>query len=102
MYMSGYRCFSCAAAQGADFAGFLCPACGGNLDIRYDYAAAAKTLAEDLAQDLARYSRDLFRYRALLPLRKSTTTFPLRIGGTPLVRAPRLGSRHRGDRPEGH
>ena len=35
--MNGYRCLACSTEQSADFAGFVCPACGGNLDITYDY-----------------------------------------------------------------
>ncbi len=87
MHMNGYRCFACAAEQGADYAGFECPACGGNLDITYDYAAAA----EELAGGFGERPRDLFRYQALLPVKERQAPFPLQIGGTPLYQASRLG-----------
>jgi len=70
-----------------DFAGFLCPDCGGNLDITYDYAAIAKDVAGGFGND----QNDLFRYAPLLPVRETDAPFPLRIGGTPLYAAARLG-----------
>ena len=70
-----------------DFAGFLCPDCGGNLDITYDYAAIAK----DVAGGFGDGQNDLFRYAPLLPVKETDAAFPLRVGGTPLYAAPRLG-----------
>jgi threonine synthase len=87
MNMSGYRCMACSATRAADFDGFLCPACGGNLDITYDYAAAASEMGGRFPDGC----RDLFRYAALLPLQQPRSPFPLRVGGTPLYPAPRLG-----------
>ena len=77
--MNGYRCIACAETQAADFAGFVCPSCGGNLDITYDYAA----IREEIEQDLG--------FAALLPVSRLDAPFPLRVGGTPLVAAKRLG-----------
>ena len=85
--MNGYSCIACAEPQAVDFAGFLCPGCGGNLDITYDYAAIAKDVAGGFRDD----QNDLFRYAPLLPVRKTDTAFPLRVGRTPLYAAPRLG-----------
>ena len=87
MRMNGYRCIACAKSQAADFAGFVCPGCGGNLDITYDYAAIAK----DVAAGFGDGRNDLFRYAPLLPVRDTDAPFPLRVGGTPLYAAPRLG-----------
>lgn len=89
MYAQGYRCFACAEVQSIDFAGSLCPHCGGNLDITYDYAAAANAIAGGFRDN----GRGLFRYQALLPLKQVVEPFPLRIGCTPLYRARRLGER---------
>ena len=86
-HMNGYRCFACAAVQPANYAGYACPSCGGNLDVTYDYAAVAGKVAGGFAKN----SRDLFRYQALLPVRQTQSPFPLRIGGTPLYEASRLG-----------
>jgi len=87
VHMNGYRCFACAAEQSADYAGFECPSCGGNLEVTYNYAAAA----EELAGGFEEHPRDLFRYQALLPVERLCSPFPLRIGGTPLYPASRLG-----------
>jgi len=80
MNMDGYRCFACCATQTADFEGFLCPLCGGNLDISYDYVKAAKNIDESFSKGAS----DLFRFSALLPLKQPRPPFPLRVGGTPL------------------
>ena len=82
MNMNGYSCFACSATQSADFEGFLCPVCGGNLDISYDYDKAASEIDEGFGDA----SADLFRFAALLPLEKDRPTFPLHVGGTPLYR----------------
>ena len=87
MSMNGYRCFACSATQAADFDGFLCPVCGGNLDISYDYDAVANIIGDSFLQG----PNDLFRFAALLPLKQPRSPFPLRVGGTPLYRAHRLG-----------
>jgi threonine synthase len=85
--MNGYRCFSCAETQNADFTGCLCPSCGGNLDITYDYETIAQEI-EQLGIDSARY---IFTYAPFLPVRKPKASFALRIGATPLYAASRLG-----------
>ncbi|MDX2410426.1 MAG: threonine synthase [Woeseiaceae bacterium] len=77
--MKGYRCIACAELQAADFVGFVCPSCGGNLDITYDYAA----IREEIERD--------FNFAPLLPVSRLDAPFPLRVGGTPLVAAKRLG-----------
>ena len=91
--MNGYRCIACAATQAADFAGFVCPDCGGNLDITYDYAAITDKVAEGFGEVFDDGRTDLFRYAPLRPVRATDTPFPLRVGGTPLYAAPRLGER---------
>lgn len=78
--MNGYRCFACSTIQAADFEGFLCPVCGGNLDITYDYNEAGKRIDAGFSKSAG----DLFQFAALLPLQKSRPRFPLRVGGTPL------------------
>lgn len=78
--MSGYRCFACPAVQTEDFEGFLCPVCGGNLDITYDYDEALTSIDESFSNG----SGDLFRFAALLPIVQPRPRFPLHVGGTPL------------------
>ena len=80
--MNGYRCIACNTEQGPDFAAFTCPACGGNLDITYDYAGIDSDFGP---------GEGMFRYASMLPCPDPGTLLPLRIGGTPLYRAQRLG-----------
>ena len=68
--MNGYRCFTCDKTQAAEFDGFVCPSCGGNLDVEND------------------------RQSILGQIRQSpfdTSRIPLQIGNTPLYAAERLG-----------
>ena len=80
MSMNGYQCVACAVTQSSGFEGFLCPACGGNLDISYDYDEAATKIDKSFGDG----SSDLFRFAALLPLKWPRPPFPLRVGSTPL------------------
>ena len=73
--MNGYRCIACNIEQGADYDGFVCPSCGGNLDVTYDYAAIDPAFGD---------GEGMFRYASLLPCSDPCTTLPLTIGGTPL------------------
>ena len=85
---SGFRCFRCGTEQGADFGGYVCPACGGNLEVRYVWPKGAPA---GWWRDESR--RDIFRYRALLPVSRLELASPLRVGMTPLYAAPRLGAK---------
>jgi threonine synthase len=68
--MTGFRCFACDETQAADFAGWVCPDCGGNLDVVND----RDTIIDQV-------NRPLF----------DTQRIPLQIGNTPLYPAARLG-----------
>ncbi len=83
---SGFRCFRCGAEQGAEFSGYVCPVCGGNLEVRYRWpqgGLAGGWLDEG--------RRDIFRYRALLPVSDLGLASPLRVGMTPMYQPSRLG-----------
>ncbi len=80
MSFDGYQCIACSTTQATDFGGFVCPSCGGNLDISYDYDAVASSIDNDFSNG----PNDLFRYAPLLPLQQPRSPFPLRVGGTPL------------------
>ena len=80
--MKEYCCIACNVTQSADYDGFVCPACGGNLDISYDYGAIDTDFGN---------GDGIFGYAPLLPVRNPDQLFPLVIGGTPLYEAQRLG-----------
>jgi len=86
MNMNGYSCIACSMTQAENYDGFLCPVCDGNLDVTYDY----HTAAEEIDEDFPKVPNDIFRFSALLPLKRPRSVFPLRIGGSPLYRAQRL------------
>ncbi len=89
MYMTGFACLACEATYPADFDGYLCPDCGGNLDVTYDYELIRKHLDHEAIFPAER--ADAFRFKPFLPIRDIDLAPPLRIGMTPLYHAPRLG-----------
>jgi len=65
---------------------YVCPSCGGNLEVEYDWAVAGAALTrERLASD---GDRTMWRYAPLLPTAGRLEGPP--VGWTPLVEAPRL------------
>jgi len=64
-------------------------ACGGILDIVYDYDYIKKTLTKE---KLAARPYTMWRYRELLPVEETTSDTPLRVGWSPLYEADRLGA----------
>ncbi|RMF73558.1 MAG: threonine synthase [Planctomycetota bacterium] len=84
-------CVRCGTAQPPGGA-WTCPACGpddGILDVRYDLAAAATTLAR---KSLAARTRSHWRYRELLPLDDAHCPQDGTVGWTPTIEAPRLAA----------
>lgn len=86
-YFSGLRCYRCGTEQAGTFGGYVCPACGGNLEVRYAWPRGAPP-----RWWLDEGRTDIFRYRALLPVSRLELAAPLRVGPTPLYPAPRLGA----------
>ncbi len=90
MYMTGFKCIHCGAELPADYAGYTCPECGGNLDIRYDYEAIRSAL--DKKNPFSAPRQDQFKYHILMPIEDVSHAPPLRVGATPLHRVNRLGA----------
>jgi threonine synthase len=63
---------------------------GKPLLVCYDLAAVAKVLSKEA---LARRSPDLWRYRELLPVRRTQDIVSLGEAMTPLIRLPRLAAK---------
>lgn len=65
-----------------------CKSCGGILDIIYDY----KYIKPRLTREKLKVSRDnsMFRYIDLLPIKEGSKLTPLRVGLSPLYKAPKL------------
>ncbi|MDE6880807.1 MAG: threonine synthase, partial [Oscillospiraceae bacterium] len=63
-------------------------ACGGILDIVYDYDYIRTVLTRDVLA--ARRENSMWRYRELLPVEEDTPAPPLRVGWSPLYQAKAL------------
>lgn len=93
-FVTGLRCVRCNTPTPLADDVYTCGACGGNLQVEYDYDSLRRTWNKD---DLAR-SADytIWRYAPLYPTAAKLDCPP--IGWTPLLRATqleqRLGLRH--------
>src|SRR5688572_4757411 len=65
-----------------------CEECFGPLEVKYDLAQLKGEVSREAFD---RRRGGMFRFRELLPLTETVPTFALEVGGTPLLRAPRLG-----------
>lgn len=91
MSIVGLKCVECGREHGVAEVDYVCPACGGNLDVRYDYDSI---VARGFTRSALAADRNLtmWRYRALLPLRDSSPAPPLSVGWTPLYDCSRLAA----------
>jgi threonine synthase len=86
--LTGFSCIECARLFRVSEIEYVCPECGGNLDVLYDYAGIGKRLTrESLAADR---NYTIWRYRALLPVEDSWPVPPLAVGWTPVYDCQRL------------
>ncbi|MGE0882513.1 MAG: threonine synthase [Blastocatellales bacterium] len=83
-----YKCLECARTFQASQIKYVCPECGGNLDVRYDYERISQHFSKaSLAADR---NLTIWRYRPLLPMKSTSPVPPLSVGWTPLYDCPRL------------
>ena len=62
----GYQCSVCGKTYSADFKGYVCDSCGGNLNVILDYEQIRKTVKpEDI---FSSGEKSLWRYLPLLPV----------------------------------
>jgi threonine synthase len=90
MNMTGFECVACGQRQGTEYRAYVCPACGGNLQVTYDYERVRAEL--DPARPFGHRREDIFRYLPLLPIGDLSLAPRLRIGATPLYPARGLGA----------
>lgn len=86
-YVSGLRCVRCSGACAMTDTIYTCAACGGNLQIEYDYDAVRRGWSRDELD--GNPDRSIWRYQPLYPV-ETKIEFPP-IGWTPLFRTPGLG-----------
>jgi threonine synthase len=88
--VTGFKCVECARSFGVSEIEYVCPDCGGNLDVIYDYERAGEQLNKTtLAADR---NFTIWRYRALLPIEDILLAPPLSVGWTPIYDCPRLAA----------
>lgn len=90
-FVTGLTCISCRRTVKRTPALYVCPVCGGNLDVDYDYGAVGHALTK--AALAANRDATIRRWLPLLPVDDLASLPPLDIGGTPLYRPARLGER---------
>lgn len=87
-YVVGFKCVECSQEHQPGAVEYVCPACGGNLDVIYDYRRIAGKLSPStLAAD---QDRTIWRYRALLPIEEGSAVPPIPVGWTPTHECRRL------------
>lgn len=92
-HIRGYKCTICGAEYDLDEITYVCPEHGadGIVDVVYDYALLRSRLNIGAFTDGGLHHSGMWRYKALLPVHGDTPVPQLRVGGTPLYAAPRLG-----------
>ncbi len=82
------QCISCGKEHEQDEVGYVCSACGGNLQVIYDYNLIKKRLSyEELKENR---HMDMWRYWDLLPISDLKEVSGLQIGYTPLYKYKNL------------
>jgi threonine synthase len=91
MHVVELRCTRCDRAYQPEPGRYTCDDCGqvGTLDVVYDYEPVARELTKQRL--LANHDESMWRYLPLLPIESETPVSNLRVGGTPLIHAERLG-----------
>jgi threonine synthase len=90
MNVTHLECALCGKRYEARRLHNLCTECGRPLLVRYDLAAAARTLTRE---SLKGRRADLWRYAEVLPVEREENIVSLGEGWTPLLRAGNLGAR---------
>jgi threonine synthase len=91
-YARALVCVSCGATHSTRVP-YTCPACGGILDIQYDYRAIAGRITRRTLA--ARRGHSQWRYRELLPIGDDATLPGVPVGWTPIADSAAL-ARHVG------
>jgi threonine synthase len=89
--VAGFKCVECAREHRVAEVQYVCPSCGGNLDVLYDYDRVRSELSK--AQLAGDRNLTMWRYRPLLPVEDSSPLPPLTVGWTPIYDCARLAER---------
>src|SRR6266850_2550249 len=89
MFLTHLVCTSCGLQHEWSRLQNLCTACQKPLFSTYDLAAVGRVLTPEA---LTTRQKSLWRYREVLPLPANVEPISLGEGGTPLLRAARVGT----------
>ncbi|MCM2267030.1 MAG: threonine synthase [Elusimicrobiales bacterium] len=84
------QCIRCGKDHKLAETKYNCNACGGNLQVLYDYNLIKKRLNYDVLKDNREHS--IWRYLDILPIASIKNVPPVQVGWTPLYRAEKLGA----------
>lgn len=84
------QCIRCGKDHKLTDTKYNCTACGGNLQVLYDYNLIKKRLNYDVLKDNREYS--IWRYLDILPVGSIKNVPPVQVGWTPLYKAEKLGA----------
>lgn len=84
------QCIRCGKDHKLLEAKYNCNACGGNLQVLYDYNLIKKRLNYEVLKDNP--ERSIWRYIDILPISNLKNVPPVQVGWTPLYRAEKLGA----------
>ncbi|HNW44913.1 MAG TPA: threonine synthase, partial [Elusimicrobiales bacterium] len=84
------QCIRCGKDHKFPDTKYNCSACGGNLQVLYDYNLIKKRLNYDVLKD--NNERSIWRYLDILPVAGIKNIPPVQVGWTPLYRAEKLGA----------
>jgi len=89
-FATNFKCIKCKKEYPVSNEIYVCPECGANLDIQYDYEKIKEKLTRDEIKKRDEYS--IFRYPELYPIKPDIERYKkLTIGWTPLYESERLG-----------
>jgi threonine synthase len=90
--VSGFTCVECGREHRVGDTEYVCPSCGGNLDVLYDYDRVRAQISKaGLGGDR---NFTMWRYRALLPIDESSIVPPLSVGWTPIYDCAHLADHY--------
>jgi threonine synthase len=84
------QCIRCGKDHKLTDTKYNCLACGGNLQVLYDYNLIKKRLNYDVLKDNREHS--IWRYLDILPIASIKNVPPVQVGWTPLYKAEKLGA----------
>lgn len=82
------QCINCGKEHKTNETDFLCTACGGNLEVNYDYKLISRRFSIGKLKDNPWY--DMWRYLDLLPINDHDKVPHVHVGWTPLYNNKKL------------